>query len=136
MGGVTGECMPPFGVRFFMKMLNSVGDSLVGRLAWDLSLVEPNLVAANDAVVKVVVDFLFRKFPLLGTGGIGLVELGKTEAGAGDVEVLHPLPGGVGEEGDMLRLVRDEDNESMGLKLWASGLKPLLAAWISRSIIS
>lgn len=82
-------------------------------------MVEPNLVAANDAVVNIAFDLRFRKLPADGAGaaGTGLVELGKTEAGAGDVEVLHPFPGGVGDDGEILRLVSDDDNESMGLKL-------------------
>lgn len=45
----------------------------------------------------------------------------------GEVVLLHPA-GEVGEDGERLRLLSDDDSESIGLKHCASGLKLLLTA--------
>ena len=111
-------------------------------MAWDFSLVDPNLVCANMAVVNVgiLLLFLLRNDVI----GVGLVELlvlllvycwDDCALELGDTDP-QPGPAGVGEDGDALRLLSDDDSESMGLKHWASGLNVLLAAWISLSRVS
>ena len=66
--------------------------------------------------------------------GVWLGRLRK-EVRGGVVLLLAPA-GETGDDGDRLRLFIEEDNESIGLKHWASGLNPLLAAWISLSKLS
>ena len=53
----------------------------------------------------------------------------------GETELLQ-VPGGTGEDGERLRLLREEERESMGWKERASGLKVWLAACTSLSIVS
>ena len=58
-----------------------------------------------------------------------------TAQGLVALEVMLVQAVGVGEvvPGDTLRFDREDESESMGLKHWASGLKPLDAAAISLS---
>ena len=86
-------------------------------------------MAANDAVVNAGPFLcLLRKF----VGGIRVV--------GGACCWYRPVgeipPGGVGDDGDILRLLKDEDRESMGLKHCASGLNPRLELCISGSTMS
>ena len=89
------------GLRYPDPGAASVGDRRVGLFALDFSLVEPNLVCAKDAVVNMgALLFLLRNDVM------------------GDVEFCRgpPVGGDPGEEGETLRLLSDEDRESIGLK--------------------
>lgn len=132
-GGVVnpGYCTL-FGTAFWRKKFpNSVGESRVGRLAFDLSFVEPNFVCANVAVVN---SWLPWRLGAYATGGgeVALLNDGNGAPPEGDVDWLPPHEdddtGEISEGdkppecGDRLRVPNEAESLSIGSKDSASGL--------------